>query len=161
DPTDTTNPFTALNGAGFGVDFNPVPDRLRVVSDTNQNLRINPDNGRVITDTDINPGTPDLVASAYTNNFAGTIATTLYGIDAVSNSLVIKTPPNTAPPPPAAPTPGAGTAPPLNPGSDTATTGGPTPTNPPSPTLTTAGVRGLYPTALSAGTATLVGPIGP
>ena len=34
----------ALSGNRFGVDFNPVPDRLRVVSDADQNLRLNPNN---------------------------------------------------------------------------------------------------------------------
>jgi len=34
------NPYTALTGSQFGVDFNPVADRLRVVSDTGLNLRI-------------------------------------------------------------------------------------------------------------------------
>ena len=33
DPTDATDPFTTLVGSDFGVDFNPVPDRFRVVSD--------------------------------------------------------------------------------------------------------------------------------
>jgi hypothetical protein len=81
DPTDATNPFTDLNGTSFGVDFNPVPDRLRVVSNTEQNLRINPNNGLVITDAALSPGNPSVVASAYQNNFAGTTATTLYGLD--------------------------------------------------------------------------------
>ena len=39
-------PFTpALAGTEFGVDFNPQADRLRVVSNAGQNLRINPDTG--------------------------------------------------------------------------------------------------------------------
>ena len=33
----------ALNGTSFGVDFNPAANRLRVVSDTGQNLRHNLD----------------------------------------------------------------------------------------------------------------------
>src|SRR5262245_17696261 len=33
DPADVSSPFTALSGTNFGTDFNPVPDRLRVVSD--------------------------------------------------------------------------------------------------------------------------------
>ena len=41
---------TALAGSAFGVDFNPVPDRLRVTSNTGQNLRINVDTGATITD---------------------------------------------------------------------------------------------------------------
>ncbi|MGH7333676.1 MAG: DUF4394 domain-containing protein [Candidatus Rokuibacteriota bacterium] len=36
-----------LNGSGFGFDFNPVPDRLRIVSDTGQSMRINPNDGTV------------------------------------------------------------------------------------------------------------------
>src|SRR5580765_3046760 len=51
DPADLTDPFTALSGTNFGVDFNPVADRLRVVSDSGQNLRINPNSGLVTTDT--------------------------------------------------------------------------------------------------------------
>ena len=38
---------TPLNGAAFGVDFNPTVDRLRVISDNDQNLRFNPDTGLV------------------------------------------------------------------------------------------------------------------
>jgi len=94
DATDATSPFTTLTGASFGVDFNPVPDRLRVVSNTGQNLRINPNNGNVITDNNLNPGLPSVVGSAYTNSFAGATATTLYGIDPASDSLVIQNPPN-------------------------------------------------------------------
>ncbi len=52
DAADASNPFTALDGTDFGVDFNPVPDRLRVVSNTGQNLRINVDTGATTTDTD-------------------------------------------------------------------------------------------------------------
>ena len=54
DSTDATNPFTALDGTDFGVDFNPVVDRLRVVSNTGQNLRINVDTGATITDDALN-----------------------------------------------------------------------------------------------------------
>ena len=37
----------ALSGTTFGFDFDPV-DRIRVVSDTGQNLRLNPDTGAVV-----------------------------------------------------------------------------------------------------------------
>jgi hypothetical protein len=40
----------ALSGTKFGVDFNPVPDRLRIVSDTEQNLRVNATTGATIND---------------------------------------------------------------------------------------------------------------
>ena len=93
DPTDTTSPFTALSGLAFGVDFNPVPDRLRVTSNTGQNLRINVANGLVTTDGNLNPGTPSIVASAYTNNDVdpGT-GTTLYDIDDITDTLYIREP---------------------------------------------------------------------
>ncbi len=87
DPADATDPFTALNGVEFGVDFNPVPDRLRVVSDTGQNLRINVDTGATTTDTALNPAGSTTVAAAYTNAFAGAGFTTLYVLDCCERSL--------------------------------------------------------------------------
>ena len=36
-----------LDGTEFGVDFNPQVDRLRVVSNSGQNLRLHPDTGAV------------------------------------------------------------------------------------------------------------------
>jgi trimeric autotransporter adhesin len=91
----TLNP--ALNGASFGFDFNPVPDLIRLTSDGDQNLRINPNSGVVVgTDGtlafaagDPNAGAnPNIVASAYTNSFNGATSTTLYGIDAGLGALV-------------------------------------------------------------------------
>jgi hypothetical protein len=88
-------PFaTLLNGTDFGVDFNPQADRVRIVSDAEQNLRINPDTGAIAgVDTPINPP-GNVVAAAYTNNFAGTPGTTLYDIDSNSDLLLIQNPPN-------------------------------------------------------------------
>jgi len=94
DPTDTSAPYTALSGTSFGVDFNPVVDRLRVVSEAGQNLRINPATGLVITDLAVNPGSARLGAAGYVENFAGTSATTLYAIDTGTDGLVTVTPPN-------------------------------------------------------------------
>ncbi len=73
-----------LNGTSFGFDFNPVPDRIRITSDADQNLRANPNDGTAVTDgvlayagTDINAASnPNIVGSAYTNSFAGAGATT-------------------------------------------------------------------------------------
>lgn len=90
DPADATDPFTALSGTDFGVDFNPVPDRLRVVSNTGQNLRINVDTGATITDTPLNPPGFTVTAAAYTNAFAGAGTTTLYGLDVAGDRLVIQ-----------------------------------------------------------------------
>ena len=37
-----------LSGTKFGFDFNPTIDRIRVVSDSGQNFRLNPTNGLVV-----------------------------------------------------------------------------------------------------------------
>jgi len=96
DTADTTAPFTALAGTEFGVDFNPVADRLRVVGNTGQNLRINVDSGATTTDGDINGGAANgaITAAAYTNSFAGTASTTLYVLDSASDTMYIQNPPN-------------------------------------------------------------------
>lgn len=95
DPADATSPYAGLTGTQFATDFNPVADRLRVVSDSGQNLRINVATGLVITDGDIN-GVPGAVitGAAYSNNFAGAVSTTLYVIDAAAGVLYIQAPPN-------------------------------------------------------------------
>ena len=96
-------PFTpALAGTEFGVDFNPQADRLRVVSNAGQNLRINPETGGATTDrnlafatTDANAGkTPSVVGAAYTNNVARAPSTVLNDIDSGLDILATQAPPN-------------------------------------------------------------------
>ena len=91
-----TAPFTTLlSGTSFGFDFNPTVDRIRVVSNSGQNLRLDPNTGLIAAvDLPLNPGTPAVASAAYTNNFAGTTTTTLYVIDAATDKLYIQTPPN-------------------------------------------------------------------
>jgi Domain of unknown function (DUF4394) len=91
-----TAAFTpALSGTSFGFDFNPTVDRIRVVSNTGQNMRLDPNTGLVAAvDLALNPGTPAVSSAAYTNNFAGATTTTLYVIDAATDKLYIQTPPN-------------------------------------------------------------------
>ncbi len=93
----------ALNGTAFGFDFNPTVDRIRLVSDAAQDLRLNPNNGALAAidgaigynSADVNSGTPaNLVASAYTNNFATSTSTVLFGIDSNLDILVTQNPPN-------------------------------------------------------------------
>lgn len=89
-------------GAGFmitagitaaGFDFNPTVDRIRFVSNTGQNLRLNPNDGTIAaTDGNLNPGTPLISGAAYTNNFAGATTTTLFVLDAAN--LYTQVPPN-------------------------------------------------------------------
>jgi hypothetical protein len=90
------NPYTALAGTDFGVDFNPVADRLRVVSSTGLNLRINVDSGEVITDGAIalQGGVTSVAAAGYTNAFAGAVSTALYDLDAAGGLLHLQDPPN-------------------------------------------------------------------
>jgi trimeric autotransporter adhesin len=94
DVADTSAPYAGLEGASFGIDFNPVVDRLRVVSDAGQNLRINVDTGKVITDTPLQPATPSVSAAAYGNAFAAACRTRLYGVDTATGQLVLVDPPN-------------------------------------------------------------------
>jgi hypothetical protein len=92
----------ALEGAAFGADFNPTVDRLRVVSDFDQNLRVVPTDGNVTVDTNVayaagdahDGESPTVVALGYTNNVAGAATTSLYGIDAGFDSLALQNPPN-------------------------------------------------------------------
>lgn len=103
----TINPFTgqatfisalstAFNGGtASGIDFNPVPDRLRIVGSNDQNLRTNVDTGATIVDGTLNPENPNITASAYTNvDTDPATGTTLYGIDSVEDALFIQDPPN-------------------------------------------------------------------
>lgn len=100
------SPASFNGGLQSGFDFNPVPDRLRLVGSNDQNLRINVDTGAVITDGtlayatgDTNAGAnPNITAVAYTNSFPGepapTRTTTLFGIDSDLDILVRQAPPN-------------------------------------------------------------------
>ena len=86
---------TPLLGTEFGFDFNPTVDRIRVVSDMGQNLRLNPIDGTVAAvDGIINPGTPMLSSAAYTDNFAGATTTSLFVIDHNTDKLYLQNPPN-------------------------------------------------------------------
>lgn len=87
-----------ITGAAFGFDFNPQVDRIRVVSEADQNFRVVPGTGAAVTPADTNLAyatgdanvgvNPNVVASAYSDNVASTGATTLYGIDSGNDVLV-------------------------------------------------------------------------
>jgi hypothetical protein len=77
--------FTLPPGQSFGFDFNPTVDRIRVTSDSEQNFRLNPNNGTRpggVDDTTLTfptaGGNFDAGGAAYTNNFGGATVTTLY-----------------------------------------------------------------------------------
>ena len=89
-------------GATFSVDFNPVADRMRILSSTGMSLRINVEDGKATVDgslkyaeADANKGKqPRVIAGAYSNSFAGTKETALYDIDAANGAYVRQAPPN-------------------------------------------------------------------
>lgn len=85
---------TLLVGTQFGFDFNPTVDRIRIVSNTGQNLRINPADGVVINDLPITLATANVSGAAYTNNFTGATTTVLFDIDALGDRLYRQDPPN-------------------------------------------------------------------
>ena len=153
DPADATLPYAALVGTSFGVDWNPVVDRLRVVSDLGQNLRINVDTGLTTTDDTINGAATGYTSAAYTKDVAVACRTTLFAIDAASDWLLIQNPPNN----------GVATAVGTGLGVDaTASAGFDIATDAASvdtalAALTVAGTSGLYTIDLTAGTATLRG----
>lgn len=89
-------------GAKPVVDFNPVADRLRVITVYGTSLRINVDTGQTIVDkpvafdpADVNAAKrPAIAAGAYINAVAGAKATDLYHVDSGLGALVLQNPPN-------------------------------------------------------------------
>lgn len=105
----TISPIPFNAGQLSGVDFNPIPNLLRLVGSNDQNLRLNVDNGQVSDGDTIQAGIqpdgtlfygkgdpnegkdPNITAAAYTNSFfpsprAG--RTTLFNIDSGLDMLV-------------------------------------------------------------------------
>lgn len=95
-----------LEGALYGVDFNPAADRIRVVTDASVNSRMHPETGLYVDNNpdlvgvqldaslqyslgDVSHGiAPHLVAAAYTYNAQNSKLTTNFAIDAVQGALV-------------------------------------------------------------------------
>ena len=65
-----------LMGANNGFDFNPTVDKIRVTSDARENIRLNPDDGTLLSvDTMLTPADVQIVGSAYTNSSFTAFAT--------------------------------------------------------------------------------------
>lgn len=98
------NLTVALSGTAFGVDFNPAADRLRIISNTGQNLRHNVNTGgTTLNDGTLTytapPATPvaatGVAGAAYTNNdLDASTATTLFDIDSALDQVSIQSPAN-------------------------------------------------------------------
>lgn len=99
-----TAPFTpALQGSLFSFNFNPTVDRIRLVSEARQDLRLNPDTGTVaFTDgnetyatTDANAAvSPAVSGVAYTGSGPNATVTQLYVIESAAGVLALQNPPN-------------------------------------------------------------------
>jgi len=86
------------------VDFNPVADRMRVVTASGRSLRINVETGETVEDGklsfaagDANAGKmPKVTAGGYVNSTPGQkpATTALYEIDSGAKALVLQDPPN-------------------------------------------------------------------
>ena len=99
----------ALSGTSFGVDFNPAANRLRVVSNTGQNLRHNLDDatatapplaGMTVMDGNLTvpPSTTPVMGiagAANTNNdLDANTVTTLFDLDTAADQVVVQSPAN-------------------------------------------------------------------
>ena len=89
-------PSVETDTALLGMDFNPLIDRARVITTTNQNIVFNPNDGMAATFSpvyyDIGDGNeganPNIIDIAYTQNFLGAATTQQYGIDSDLDVLV-------------------------------------------------------------------------
>lgn len=95
-PLGSTAFIPQLAGTSSSIDFNPTVDRIRLVSNNGQNLRLHPELGTVVaTDGNINGVTNARIeAIAYTNSISGSTSTLLYDIDYASDKLFVQNPPN-------------------------------------------------------------------
>jgi hypothetical protein len=97
----------ALEGRAFDVDFNPAANRLRVISDSGQNLRHNLDDptgtpppGVTVADTALTippatqPATGISGAAYYNNDLDPATATTLFTLDPGRDQVAIQSPAN-------------------------------------------------------------------
>ena len=98
----------ALAGPRFGFDFNPAADRIRVVGERGQNLRLHPDTGALVDGDPAREGlqpdgalhyasgdaqagrAPQLLAAAYTYDKNDDKRTTNFAIDGASGALVMQ-----------------------------------------------------------------------
>lgn len=91
-----------LGGSEFAMDFNPTVDRVRIVSDTDANMRLNPNTGAVAaTDPNVAFGAADphafedpyVAGLAYSNSCGMPAVTTLYYIESVFNDMGVNSVP--------------------------------------------------------------------
>lgn len=92
-----------LGAVNVGLDFNPVVDKIRIVSNDNQNYRLDPTTGTLtatdanlaFASTDVNFGAePNAGSIAYINSYGTPTTTTLYNYEENLNIITTQIPPN-------------------------------------------------------------------
>jgi Domain of unknown function (DUF4394) len=88
---------------GYGLDFNPTNDIIRVVTPTGLNFRVSPATGAGVDgdstaaginpDFSLNGATTVLHAASHTSSFGGAPFTTLYGVNATNHKLYVSSAP--------------------------------------------------------------------
>jgi hypothetical protein len=89
-PIGSSATVPGFGDATTGFDFNPNVDRIRVTTATDENFRLNPNNGAVAgDDANLSPDSSDILEVAYDRNThtAGSVATTLFAINRATSSL--------------------------------------------------------------------------
>jgi hypothetical protein len=172
--TGAATPFATLIGEAspitpgtqWGMSFNPVVDRVRLVNEAGENLRLNPNDG-TLSGNDANLSSPAgpapvVDSSAYDRQFGGATQTTLFSINRATNELSFQGGLNGATPP----GPNGGSITPVGALGITLNAGSPTALEVATNGVMLAAMRpsggsaGLYTINTGSGTASLVGPIG-
>ena len=95
-PTGSTTAVPLLlSGTSFAFDFNPTVDRIRIISNTGQNLRAHPMTGVTLVDGSINPSPLSVNAAAYSNNdTVSSTPTKLFALEISNDKIHEVNPPN-------------------------------------------------------------------
>jgi hypothetical protein len=83
-----------LTGTMVSMDFNPTTDRIRVITNSGQNLRINPETG-IVEATDPAQTNLGISGISHSNSYGGSTNTILYQLDAAGQKLLKQDPINT------------------------------------------------------------------
>lgn len=88
-PLSTSGVPLVLSGDA-DIDFNPVPDAIRIVGDAGENFRLVLATGVLFKDTNLSGDATGAVGAAYSNAIAGAQQTTLYAVDSDAEELLIQ-----------------------------------------------------------------------
>lgn len=87
------NPILA--GTTVSIDFNPATDRMRIITSTGQNLRVNPETA-IVEASDPTLTNQNITGISHNNSVAGVSTSTLYSLDGAGQKLYKQEPTNSA-----------------------------------------------------------------